>query len=56
MASPRNRHCANCIGALSFPACEMRERTNKQTDTETPLSYEYRCTGPNYKEVSALLQ
>jgi len=21
MASPRNQHCANCIGTLSFPIC-----------------------------------
>jgi len=24
MASPRNRHCANCIGTLSFPIWESR--------------------------------
>ena len=23
MASPENRHCANCIGTLSFPVCEI---------------------------------
>ena len=23
MASPENRHCANCIDALSFPVCEI---------------------------------
>ena len=27
MASPRNQHCANCIGTLSFPIGK-RSRTN----------------------------
>ena len=25
MASPGNRHCASCIGTLSFPACTVTE-------------------------------
>ena len=26
MASAGNRHCANCIGALSFPVCRSAHR------------------------------
>jgi len=29
MASPRNRYCANCIGALSFPIGCVKERLQK---------------------------
>ena len=30
MASPRNQHCANCIGTLSFPIKTSRHRQNRR--------------------------
>ena len=31
MASPRNQHCANCIGTLSFPVSNSNSRNNVTT-------------------------
>jgi len=54
MASPRNRHCANCIGTLSFPigatAAETLDRTSTgvesdgQTDRQTDRLGAIACT------------
>ena len=45
MASPGNRHCANCIGALSFP---ITTRKRKQK----PFSTERRGPSPTVREGS----
>jgi len=31
MASPRNQHCANYIGTLSYAVCEMRGADDTNT-------------------------
>ena len=35
MASPGNRHCANCIGALSFPMVT----TEREYEVKSHLSF-----------------
>ena len=36
MASPRNRHCANCIGTLSFPI--KNKNIGRKRTLRTPAS------------------
>jgi len=45
-ASPANRHCANCIGTLSFPIlAELSEEV--VGDASTPLLYAGGSDGPS---------
>ena len=37
MAGPENRHCANCIGALSFPICHESNKLSGQRILTTLL-------------------
>jgi len=41
MTSPRNRHCANCIGALSFPIINggLYQIQNYNVDSAMPIDY-----------------
>ena len=40
MASPGNRHCANCIGTLSFPT-DSRDRVRYFERNDLVRSFEY---------------
>ena len=42
MASPGNRHCAKCIGALSFPVLRANVRSlAATTDRDRPITSLY---------------
>jgi len=39
MASPGNRHCANCIGTLSFTIVALRYSGHESRTSDTQLTY-----------------